>query len=220
MRSPPEVAARTLIMGSLSFRASLEVTEHPRCEEICSRLLPWLQGLMIDQQIDPIEREILATPYRQLSSEQRNDAYWAGEGAAIYSWTLGLAPAPPPSAVNADHQSTVDRLRILYPEAREVLENAKLLASDEVPAYCRLVAATLSEMRQRRVTEKDRTILKEFQSERSAALGLYLTYEDEAQARIFLDSLSAHELQSCAGLYFVRYLATRWLFDSRPHFFA
>src|SRR6516225_7291850 len=89
-REPQRVAKRALILGAIASRSSLEVTDHPRVVEISQRLLPWLSEVGCEEELDPIERELLATPLGHLSESQKIDANWAGEAATFFCWTLKL----------------------------------------------------------------------------------------------------------------------------------
>ncbi len=94
MRTPSEILRRAIVMTSVAFRASLEVSVHARCEELCGRLLPWLEEHGMAGEIDTTERELLATPFGQLDKSQQVDANWSGEGANIMCWALGLQSRP------------------------------------------------------------------------------------------------------------------------------
>src|SRR6516164_6283290 len=89
-RTPIQIAQRAVLMGSMTLRASLEVTRHPRAVELTGQILPWLEQHGIGPELHPIEREVLATPYGQLRREQQTDASWSCEGAAVFCWAIGL----------------------------------------------------------------------------------------------------------------------------------
>src|SRR5258708_5522124 len=96
-RSSREVAVQAVISGALGFRASLEVTEHPRCATLCSQLLPWLEHLDLGDQIKEPHREILLTRHRELSRESQTEAHWRGEAAAFLGWAIQLLDEPDPT---------------------------------------------------------------------------------------------------------------------------
>jgi hypothetical protein len=206
-------------MGTLAFRASLEVTDHPRCGEVCDRLLPWLEQLGIGEEIDPIEREILATHHGRLVPSQRTDAYWPGEGAAIYCWALGLTTQTPSPCVIADHHAVINSLHVLRPEAQAVLEITSTRGCDELQAYCKRVMTIRSELQRRRVADVEDVLLNVLR-QKLAVVGLQLQEQDLEDASKVVDALSDDERKQAAGLSFVREYAAMWLFDSRPQLFA
>src|SRR4051812_7785268 len=83
MRTSSEVLRRAVVMTTVAFRASLEATIHPRSRELSQRLLPWLESLGMAGDIDPIEHDLLATPFGELETSQKTDAKWSGEGAFV-----------------------------------------------------------------------------------------------------------------------------------------
>src|SRR5947209_6884425 len=99
IRPADQIARRAVVMASIAFRASLEVTAHRRALELSNAILPWHKTHGVDIELDPIERVLLETPVGQLEQEQQSDAFWAGEAAALFCWTLGLAKKPPRSAI-------------------------------------------------------------------------------------------------------------------------
>ena len=86
IRTGREVAGQAIIYGTLGFRASLEVTDHTRSVDLCSRLLPWLEELGLGPQIELFRREILTTAHGKLPQDSMREAYWRGEG----DFRLGL----------------------------------------------------------------------------------------------------------------------------------
>src|SRR6476620_3156482 len=95
MRTSAEVLRRAIVMTSVASRASLEVTAHPRSQEISDRLLPWLESHGMASDIDPIERDLLATKFGALEASQETDGHWSGEGAVVMCWALHLTAQPP-----------------------------------------------------------------------------------------------------------------------------
>jgi hypothetical protein len=143
------VAKRTLVLGAIAFRASLEVTDNSRTVELSGRLLPWLREVNCDDEIDPIERDLLDTPLGCLGPSLRIDANCAGEAAAYFCWTLGMA-GPLPVVEPADQAQLLERLSILTPEAAAILQSPSIRDRDEIRDVCRhyvLVRSRLQEIR-------------------------------------------------------------------------
>jgi hypothetical protein len=122
MRTPAEILRRAIVMTSVAFRASLEVTADTRCEELSRQVLPWLEEHGMASDIDPIERELLATVFGQLDASQHTDANWSGEGANIMFWALGLL-AQPQYDEPLDYTRWFDRVGILRGDPLEALSD-------------------------------------------------------------------------------------------------
>src|SRR5262245_22488665 len=147
-RQPRQVAQRALILGALAFRASLEVTDDARAADFSRRLLPWLDEIGCSDEIDPIERQELATPLGQLSDSEMIDVNWAGEAAWVFCWMLGLAG--PRDPVQAGDQSQILRvLPILQPSAAEFIRSASLRSRDEIEHACWQIVLIHSMLRER-----------------------------------------------------------------------
>src|SRR5262245_40611766 len=95
-RTSREVAVQAIIGGVLGFRASLEVTQHPRSENLCRQILPWLEQLGLANEIGPLYREILEIQHRELSQQARATAFWQGETALFLGWAVRLFDKPHP----------------------------------------------------------------------------------------------------------------------------
>jgi hypothetical protein len=219
IRPPIQVVRRAILMAALAFRSSLEVTDHPRAPEACERLLPWLESLGIKADIDPVEHEILSTPQGQLAPEQRPDAYWAGEGATIFLWALGKLSDSPPMRSISDHQAIIPLVRVLHPEAQDILNAPSFRSVDLVTDYFRQVASIRTELQRRRLDEKSSELLLKIRRRELAEIGIGLSDENLSSARATVEGMSIDERQTATGLYFVREHAVSWLFDSRASYF-
>ncbi len=206
-------------MGAVAMRASLEVTTHPRVVEISGHLLPWLSSLGIMRELDPIESELLATAYGQLEPEQRTDANWAGEGAAICCWALGIADRPP-LCEPADHNDIVERLKVLHPEAKLILEMESLRPISELQTYVVEVVLIRSQLQQLRDEGIGRSVLEKIARAKLVELGLGSLGAKMGRVAQIVAGMSSEERKRSAGLYFVRELAATWIFDSRERYFA
>jgi len=219
MRSAQQVAKRAIVMTTLAFRASLEVTDHSRSEEISGRLLNWLQRHAIADELDLIEREILEAPYRKMHQSQLTDATLAGEGACLFAWAIGLGD-PLPKRESADARGLVQSLHILQEDVRELIDGASLKPEDELTSCCLEIFLTLSNMRQRRLSDvAAQAIIRNADANRMAAHGLLPTDVACSRSNEFVDSLSEEQRRAAAGFYFVRSVAASWLLDNRQSFF-
>lgn len=227
MRTPTQVAQRAIVMGAVAFRASLEVTDHPRTTEIAAQIPKWLATLDLTSAIDPIERELFRTPYGQLDESQRVDANWSGEGAALFCWTLGIGEQPPLFQV-ADHAAAVSTLQLMRPEARELLSAPSLRSDKELLEYCKTVRLIRVMLRETHVGGSDLddetsqlTISIGRQRIRTelADFGIEIDDSDFEQTGHLIACAKPNERNSATGASIARDVAVTWLFDARTRYF-
>jgi hypothetical protein len=212
MRQSREIAAASIIHGTLGFRASLEVTDHIRCVELCGRLLPWLEETRLGSLIEPFHREIFDTPYRKLPSDFQAEAIWRGDSAALLGWSIQLFDMPDPSE-SIDPGRLVTHLRILQPEAAELLVNASLRPRQDIERYCAYCVAVRNRFDLRSLGPDRRALFDGVYRQRLQKLGL----DDESLQRdTFLEDASrfVSESPSARGLYVVRAIAAEWLLEA------
>ena len=217
-RKPERVAKRALILGAVAFRASLEETSHPRVVEITHRLLPWLCDLGCDDEIDPIERELLETPRGQLSDSQRIDANSAGEAATFFCWALNLV-GPLNEANPADQSVLPELLSILKPEAAAIIQSASLQDSAEIKDMCLQVVMIRSILQEMRVGLPGSNIIRRLNVLRLNEVGIVVTEDTAKRASDIVAGMTPQERDQAAGLYFVRDHAALWLFSDRSRYF-
>jgi hypothetical protein len=179
--------------------------------------LGWLEFAEVASELEPIERDLLETPYRQLDKQQFGDAHWSGEGAWILAWAIGHAELPSVREP-VDGRPLFERLRIMRPEVREVLSGARLRSDDELTAYCVSAWAFRSELHLRRLGTA-RTLLAKIERERLEKLGLAPPEHSIAETAKFVDGLSDEECQTAAGPAFVREYAIFWLLSDSTGYF-
>lgn len=217
-RKPQQVAKRALILGAIAFRSSLEVTDHRRVVEISQRLLPWLSDIGCGDELDPIERELLATPLGQLSDSQRIDANWAGEGAALFCWMLKLGePLKEASPANPSHLPVV--LRILKPEAMDLLRSPLLRDRAEIEDTARQFMLIRSMLQESRVDRPGRDIVRRVNCQKLNGVGLVVTEDAVRRASEAIGRMTALERSRAAGLYFVREHSVLWFLSDRSSYF-
>ena len=207
-RSSKEVAIQAIIFGTLGFRASLEVTEHPRCSEICSRLLPWLEQLNFDDRVEEFHREILNTPHGDLPREFESEAVWRGEAAYFLGWAIQLFDKPPPSTFT-DPGALTDVLRLLQPNANELVSSAQLRPQPEIDDYCAFCLTVRHLFQVTAIPTNGRDSLIRAYQFRLAELGLSeASFRHQPSEAASLISSSVGDVR---GLYVVRSLAAEWL---------
>lgn len=219
VRQPLQVAQRAIILGAISFRASLEVTDHPRVAELSQKLLPWLHSLGIDDELDPIERALLETPIGELSASQQMDANWASESCSLFCWALTLTDAPD-VAVPVDGRRLLELLKILNPDVVSILQAATLRNVGELEATCKQCVLVRSALQEARVAPAVAEIIRRSNRQRLADVGITATEVDLQNAATTVAAMTPDERRRAAGIYMVRDHAALWLFSSRPSYFS
>jgi len=217
-REPRQVAKRALVLGALAFRASLEVTDHPRVPEIARQLLPWLTEMGCGDELDPIEREELATPLGQLSDSQRADVNRAGEPAAFFGWTLNLVP-PLPDVDAADQADLLAVLRILKPEAADILQSASLRDRAEIEDTCRRFVLVRAILQESRVEPPARDVIRRYYLQNLKDAGIAVPEDAIERAAAIVSRMTPQDRIRVAGIYFVRSHAALWYLSGRATYF-
>lgn len=208
-RSSREVAIQAIIFGTLGFRASLEATVHPRSESLCSQLLPWLEELGFGDRIEEFHREILETPHRELPRESQTEAYWRGEAASFLGWAIQLCDKPDlVQPVNPG--MLVECLKILQPNASDLVSSASLRSDHEIEDYCTFCLAVRHHLQLLSLDKDGQTVLQRVHQAKLINLGL--NEDSNRQREIESDAAQlASSVPSARGLYVVRALASEWL---------
>ncbi len=208
-RSSREVAIQSIIFGTLGFRASLEATVHPRSESLCSQLLPWLEELNFGDRIEEFHREILGTPHRELPRESQTEAYWRGEAASFLGWAIQLCDKP--DLVEPVYPGMlVDCLRILQPNARDLVSNAILRSDCEIADYCTFCLSVRHHLQLASLDSDGQIVFQRIHQAKLLSLGL--NNDLDRQREIESDAAElASSVPHARGLYVVRALAAEWL---------
>ncbi len=218
IRKPLQVAKRAIILGAISYRASLEVTDHPRVVELSRLLLPWIHTLGIDDELDPIERELLETPFGELSVSQKMDANCASESASFFCWALSLT-GPLDVVAPADAMRLLELLRVLKPDGATILQAVTLRAVADLEAACKHCVLVRSALQEARVAPSVGEIIRRVNRQRLADVGIAASDDDMMRASSAVAAMSPDERSRAAGLYVARDHAALWLFSSRPTYF-
>jgi hypothetical protein len=218
MRTAEQVAKRAVILGTIACRASIEVDDHARVASLSQQILPWLSKVGCDDEIDPIERDLFATPLGQLSESQWTDANWAGEAALLFCWMLSLAPALN-EASQSDPSIPIRLLDILRPTAADAIRNARLRKQTEIEDLCGQIGMIRSLLQESRLQEKDAAILRDLNVRRLSEAGLTVTDDAAAKALAVVGRMTSEQRDRLAGCYFVREHAALWFFSDRGTYF-
>jgi hypothetical protein len=212
-RNSNEVAARAIVFGALGFRASLEVTAHPRSQTLCLQLLPWLEQLNLGDRIEEFHAEILKTPHQRLSRESQTEALWRGEAASLLGWAIELFDKPNPT-VDIEPGLLVSKLRLLQPNATELISAACLRPQSEIDDYCAFCLTVRHHFQISALDKDGHAVLQHLHQTRLAELGLSLGLSGALDRQREIE-IEAGQLVSAApnvrGLYVVRALTSEWL---------
>src|SRR5262245_11116537 len=127
------VARRALALTAVTARAVLErEAAEPHAAGIYRDLHEWLNGLRIDDELEPEEWEVLQRPLGRLEMQSQINSTWRLEGLVVLAWSLGCYEIPP-------HDELVDmnplwaRLGFLDDDAAQALiTDATLRSRDEL----------------------------------------------------------------------------------------
>jgi hypothetical protein len=208
-RSSHEVAVRAIIFGTLGFRASLEVTMHPRSASLCSQLLPWLEQRNLGPRIEEYHREILETPYQKLPRESQTEAHWRGEEALFLGWAIQLFDKPSLTE-SVDPGVLVERLRILQPNASDVISSASLRSESELDDYCAFCLTVRHQFQLPALDQDGQAVLKRIHHSNLHELGLSEALHRQKEIEVDAAQLPA-AVPSVRGLYVVRAMTAEWL---------
>jgi hypothetical protein len=89
------VARRLLAVLALAWRAWLEEAPVPEAQARLEDLRAWLEAQGLLGELEPEELALLRMPPGSWRMRERIDRSWAGEGAAVLAWALGLVELPP-----------------------------------------------------------------------------------------------------------------------------
>jgi len=218
MRTSAEVLRRAIVMTAVAFRASLEVTSHPRSDQLSQRLLPWLETLGLISDLDPAEHGLLATAFGGLEASQRTDANWSGEGANVMCWALHLTTRPPDHEL-VDPAILFDQLGILRADPRLAFPDITLRPPHEISDFHIRVETLRTALQLARTDASLRSTIRNVWLSRLSELGLQGRDGDLDEAGQRVATWSSEERRRAAGLCFVRSVATSWLVDGRRAYF-
>jgi len=120
------VARRSLVLAAVVCRASIERgVGDPDAESLYGRILVWLTGLNLWDEVEPSEETMLRAPLGLLESRDVIQAGWYVEGLAVLAWALNLFEFPS-QGEQVDSYIVTDSLWFLDEAAEDVINNAEL----------------------------------------------------------------------------------------------
>jgi hypothetical protein len=134
--TPERVVRRALALTAVAARATLEI-DSPKLkapEAHRRRLLDWLQGLDIDDELEPDEWKVLQRRVGGIEKQNHVNAMWRVEGLAVLAWALGRhkLPSDDELVVPVDLYASMGLLDV--DAGRELLRSPALRPSEELAA--------------------------------------------------------------------------------------
>jgi hypothetical protein len=95
--TPTRVARRALALAALCGRALLEQEDpgDPGVDETRRRILEWVDGIGIRDELEPQEWKVLQRPLGRVEQQDAMNATWRLEGLAVLAWALNRFELPP-----------------------------------------------------------------------------------------------------------------------------
>ena len=130
--TPERVAARTMVLSAVSCRGAIEKdADKPGAEELRTRILPWLESIGADSELEPAESSLIATPLGLLDQKTRFNASWQSEGMVVLAWALQCAELPPVH-IQCDPADTANAMGFLDDRENTPMHGPILRNEDEI----------------------------------------------------------------------------------------
>ena len=135
-RPASEVATRLLLLVATANRAALEAGPDPAHlqEREADRfdLIHWLTAERLLDGASSIERVILIAPLGGIDSDQLATASWAGEGAVVLAWALGMTGKIPTYGPSSNVRIAFPGLPEPWGETDSFLQTARLRDEEQL----------------------------------------------------------------------------------------
>jgi hypothetical protein len=154
-----------------------------------------------------------------LGDSQKVDASWAGEAAALFCWMLNHGE-PLEETNRADQTRVQGALRILKPEAVEILRCASLRDRAEIEDQCRQFTLIRSLLQEARAGPPASEIVRRANVKKLSDVGVVVTDDAVRRASQVVSRMTLQERARVAGLYFVRHHAALWFLRSSGGYFS
>ncbi len=214
------VACRALILAAVVCRASLECgAGQSDTKSLCNRILEWLTGLDLWDEVDPSETKILHAPLGTLETKDVIRATWYAEGLAVLSWALNRFELPRHDE-KVDPYAVTDSLCFLGEDAEEVISTARLRSATELQAcrelmyaiHCRLRDFTRSKGRKNFTSWVEKTWIATLRLDAAQLI----VHEDLGIDGKPINEVEESRLQECEWIICERHRGIIWLFGGYP----
>ena len=216
--TPPgvgQVLRRAFAMSALVCRGSIENgAGHPDAEALHKRILGWVEGQGLIDQLAPIELDLLKTPLGRLTETQIIGATWAVEGLAILAWGATLYEFPMHDE-KVDPYAVTDIVGFLSDDPTAIIDSANLRIPTELTACRELLYAVHSRLRDFLRYQQPQTFTGWVEAWWLELLGVPFDYlivdNDLAIDRIPLSQAGNDRVQMCEWAVCERHKAICWL---------
>jgi hypothetical protein len=128
--SPKRVAARAMVLSAIACRGTIEAdAAKPGAEELRKQILPWLERIGADVELEPRESSLIATPLGLLEKKTAINASWQSEGMTVLAWALHCTTLPPVGA-QCEPSDTANSIGFLD-DRENTLMNAPVLRDED-----------------------------------------------------------------------------------------
>lgn len=221
--NPPgveQVLRRAFAMSALVCRGSIENgAGHPDAEALHKRILGWVAGQGLTDQLSPNELGLLKTPLGRLTETQIIEATWAVEGLAMLAWGTTLYEFPMPDE-KVDPYAVTDIVGFLSDDPKAIIDSGKLRTPTELTACRELLYAVHSRLRDFLRNQQPQTFTGWVERWWLDALGVPFDYlivdNDLAIDRKPVTQVGLERVRTCEWIIRERHRAIRWLTGECP----
>lgn len=211
------VARRSLVLAAVVCRASIERgVGDPDAEALHGRILVWLTGLNLWDEVEPSEETMLRAPLGLLESQDVIQATWYVEGLAVLAWALKLFEFPY-HGEQVDSYIVTDALWFLDEAAENVITNAELRSTEELEACREFFYAVHSRLRDHVRNNVPRDFTRWVEEEWLKSLGIdagaLFAQSDLAIDRKSINETNDERLQEFMAITLERHRAIIWLVE-------
>ena len=211
------VARRSLVLAAVVCRASIERgVGDPDAESLYGRILIWLNGLNLWDEVEPSEEAMLRTPLGLLETRDVIQAGWYVEGLVVLAWALKYLEFPV-YGEQVDAYAVTDALWFLNGAAEDVITNAELRSPMELEACREFFCAVHSRLRDhvRNNVPRDFThwVEEEWLKLLRTDAGALFAQNDLAIDGKPISEINDERLQEFMAVTLERHRAIIWLFE-------
>jgi hypothetical protein len=223
LANPPDVEQvlrRAFAMSALVCRGSIENgAGHPEAEALHMKILGWVAGQGLIDQLSPNELGLLKTPLGRLIETQVIEATWAVEGLAMLAWGATLYELPMHDE-KVDPYAVTDIVGFLIDEVKAIIDSAKLRTPTELTACRELLYGVHSRLRDFLCNQQPQFFAGWVERWWLDALGIPFDYlivnNDLAIDRMPVTQAGLERVQTCEWIIRERHRAIRWLTGGCP----
>lgn len=212
------VLRRALALSSVAVRSFAESGDRADSEEMLAKMRRWLRETGIEDELEPQERAVVATPLGQLDLKLAVNGSWRSEGLYVLAWALGRYPT-------LAHDETVDperaakALGFLEDDALSSEKRPRLRSDDELDAFDSRQLALHWRFRDYSLRPAAMDFAKFVRECGWAALSVdasVLIDNDLSVGGMRIDKAEPAQVQRCLSIAMERHQAINWLRGEHP----